>query len=67
MLKRILDLSTGLKRLLLVLSLLIPFFILTYKTHNPVEYYFEFITLFVFFWVSVRVILWIYDGFKSKD
>ena len=72
--RRIKLLNTGIKRLLLVLGVVISIFLGPILTHLPFYIYFHFdedtlpmliaaILCFSGFWIIVRVILWIIDGF----
>lgn len=73
-------LKKGPKRLLLVLSIIIPVFLTPfideYGPNNILDYYFDyfdeysilFISLsFIGFWIAVGIALWIIEGFKEID
>lgn len=73
---RIKSLETGTKRLLLVIGIVLSFVLSPFLSDNPFDYYFDFdedtLTMilvagltFVGFWISVRIVLWIIDGFKK--
>lgn len=73
---RIKSLETGTKRLLLVIGIVLSFVLSPFLSDNPFDYYFDFdeytLTMilvagltFVGFWICVRIVLWIIDGFKK--
>ena len=76
---RIEKLNPGLKRLLFVISLIFPTYVASIMDNSDNVFYlfelmfekgefitaiFAYILLFFLFWILVRIILWIVDGFK---
>lgn len=75
---RIKELQTGVKRLLLVLSIIVSWFgvmIVGDWEFDDIFYDFEeffyfiagVIPMFIGFWIIVRIVLWIIDGFKKEE
>jgi len=66
MYKRIKQLSVGMKRLLTVISLIMPPIVVVLIGENTEMSTFYFIFVFIAFWIIVRIVLWIYDGFVNQ-
>ncbi len=78
LISRFKELQTGVKRLLLVLGIIISWFgvmIVGEWDFDDIFYDFEefllfiagVIPMFLGFWILVRIVLWIIDGFKKAD
>jgi hypothetical protein len=60
------DLSTGIKRLIITLGILLPVLVTIADNPNDVGYsLFTFIINSLMYWVVIFVIVWIYSGFKK--